>query len=203
MAKKRKSISKKIRFEVFKRDSFTCQYCGRFAPDITLQVDHIIPVKDGGDNDLLNLVTSCFDCNSGKGGVQLSDQSALIRSRKQAKERQEQLEQIQMMADWQKHLRNKRDQEFHVIHDAFFGLINDHNSEYGKKTCWGATESGEKVIYRWLRQFELHEILNSILIAHEHYLRRDEYGLFCDNSVILAFNKVGGICYNRRKRGEA
>lgn len=28
---KRKSLSKKIRFEVFKRDSFTCQYCGRKA----------------------------------------------------------------------------------------------------------------------------------------------------------------------------
>jgi len=32
----RKTISKKIRFEVFKRDSFTCQYCGKSAPEIIL-----------------------------------------------------------------------------------------------------------------------------------------------------------------------
>jgi 5-methylcytosine-specific restriction endonuclease McrA len=29
----RKALSKKLRFEVFKRDNFTCQYCGRAAPD--------------------------------------------------------------------------------------------------------------------------------------------------------------------------
>lgn len=34
---KRKSISKKLRFEVFKRDGFTCQYCGRMAPDVVLE----------------------------------------------------------------------------------------------------------------------------------------------------------------------
>lgn len=47
---KRKSISKKLRFEVFKRDSFTCQYCGKMAPDVVLEVDHINPVASGGEN---------------------------------------------------------------------------------------------------------------------------------------------------------
>lgn len=37
---RRKPISKKIRFEVFKRDGFTCQYCGRMAPDVVL-VDYL------------------------------------------------------------------------------------------------------------------------------------------------------------------
>ena len=41
---KRKSLSKKIRFEVFKRDKFTCQYCGKTAPNVVLEVDHIEPV---------------------------------------------------------------------------------------------------------------------------------------------------------------
>mgnify|MGYP003405974009 CR=1 FL=1 len=54
MAQKRKTISKKIRFEVFKRDNFTCQYCGRMAPDVVLEVDHINPVSKGGDNDISN-----------------------------------------------------------------------------------------------------------------------------------------------------
>jgi len=40
----RKAISKKLRFEVYKRDKFTCQYCGRKAPDVILEIDHINPV---------------------------------------------------------------------------------------------------------------------------------------------------------------
>lgn len=39
---KRQSISKKLRFEVLKRDSFTCQYCGASAPTIILHIDHIL-----------------------------------------------------------------------------------------------------------------------------------------------------------------
>lgn len=66
VANKRKGISKKTRFEVFKRDNFTCQYCGRSAPDVILEIDHINSVKNGGDNNILNLVTSCFDCNRGE-----------------------------------------------------------------------------------------------------------------------------------------
>ncbi len=53
---KRKAISKKVRFEVFKRDSFTCQYCGAKAPDVVLNCDHIEPVSKGGTNKLLNLI---------------------------------------------------------------------------------------------------------------------------------------------------
>lgn len=62
----RKGISKGKRFDIFRRDGFTCQYCGRTPPDVVLQVDHIRPVADGGDNDPMNLVTACSDCNAGK-----------------------------------------------------------------------------------------------------------------------------------------
>lgn len=63
----RKSISKRVRFEVFKRDEFTCQYCGEHPPKVLLHVDHIHPVVEGGTNDMDNLVTSCESCNQGKG----------------------------------------------------------------------------------------------------------------------------------------
>ena len=64
---KRKNVSNKTRFEVFKRDNFTCQYCGKSAPEVVLNVDHIEPVSKGGSNDISNLITSCFECNNGKG----------------------------------------------------------------------------------------------------------------------------------------
>lgn len=62
----RKSISPKTKFEIFKRDGFTCQYCGSHPPSAILHIDHINPVSKGGDNSDGNLITSCSNCNGGK-----------------------------------------------------------------------------------------------------------------------------------------
>lgn len=67
----RKPIPKRVRFEIFKRDAFTCQYCGSHPPDAVLEIDHVIAVANGGDNDPDNLITACFGCNRGKGAVPL------------------------------------------------------------------------------------------------------------------------------------
>lgn len=64
-------LSKRIRFEVFKRDLFACQYCGQTPPKVTLEVDHIHPVSLGGNSDANNLITACFDCNRGKSNAPL------------------------------------------------------------------------------------------------------------------------------------
>lgn len=60
-------LSKRERFEVLRRDDFTCQYCGRKAPEVVLEVDHVFPVSCGGGNEMENLVTACRECNRGKG----------------------------------------------------------------------------------------------------------------------------------------
>lgn len=70
---KRKSISKKLRFEIFKRDQFTCQYCGQHPPSVILHIDHVVPVKCGGETDIDNLITSCASCNLGKSANSLTD----------------------------------------------------------------------------------------------------------------------------------
>lgn len=67
------AISPKLRFEVFKRDNFTCRYCGRKTPQVVLEVDHVIPVAKGGTDELDNLVTSCWECNRGKGAALLTE----------------------------------------------------------------------------------------------------------------------------------
>lgn len=56
----------KQRWLALERDDFTCQYCGQRAPDVTLHVDHKVPVVDGGTDDLENLVTACAACNLGR-----------------------------------------------------------------------------------------------------------------------------------------
>lgn len=68
----REPISKKMRFDVFKRDCFRCQYCGKSPPAVVLEIDHIHTVKAGGRTMLHNLLTACFDCNRGKGAALLS-----------------------------------------------------------------------------------------------------------------------------------
>lgn len=73
---KRRPVSKKLRFEVFKRDNFKCQYCGASAPDVILEVDHINPVAKGGKNDILNLVTSCRDCKNSQELVKVAGRYA-------------------------------------------------------------------------------------------------------------------------------
>lgn len=74
----RKPIKQSKRFAVFSRDNYTCQYCGKKAPNVTLEIDHKIPVSKGGNNAIENLVTSCFDCNRGKGAKILPEKRITI-----------------------------------------------------------------------------------------------------------------------------
>lgn len=60
------SISKRLRYEILRRDNHTCRYCGAAAPDVALTVDHVIPTTLGGSDDPGNLVAACHDCNAGK-----------------------------------------------------------------------------------------------------------------------------------------
>lgn len=60
------AISKRLRYEVLRRDNHTCRYCGARAPDVGLTIDHVVPVALGGSDAPSNLVTACVDCNAGK-----------------------------------------------------------------------------------------------------------------------------------------
>ncbi len=66
-------VSVRVRFEVLKRDNFTCRYCGRTSPDVILEVDHIVPECEGGSSEPMNLAASCWECNRGKSGKPLSE----------------------------------------------------------------------------------------------------------------------------------
>jgi len=52
--------------EIFRRDNYTCQYCGQRKKNLT--VDHVIPRRLGGEYSWQNLVTFCASCNHRKGG---------------------------------------------------------------------------------------------------------------------------------------
>lgn len=62
----RVALPLKLRWDVLKRDDYSCVKCGARPPDVELEVDHIVPVSRAGTNDLANLRTLCRPCNQGK-----------------------------------------------------------------------------------------------------------------------------------------
>lgn len=180
---KRKSISKKTRFEVFKRDSFTCQYCGSKAPDVVLEVDHLNPVKHGGDNDLLNLITSCFVCNRGKSARKLSDNTIVEKQRIQIEELNIRRQQLEMILDWRNELQKNNKFE-----------INKVNEYWNSKFKPFEVINPEARFSLLIKKFGLIEVLDSIDIAFVQYFRND------NETASYALDMLGGILYNRAKK---
>jgi 5-methylcytosine-specific restriction endonuclease McrA len=62
---------KLTRREVFRRDNYTCQYCGRTVPNLT--IDHVLPRHLGGQHIWTNVVAACAGCNHRKGGRKVEE----------------------------------------------------------------------------------------------------------------------------------
>lgn len=56
------------RRNLFARDEYRCQYCGKIEPASKLSLDHVVPRSHGGATTWENIVCSCLRCNSRKGG---------------------------------------------------------------------------------------------------------------------------------------
>lgn len=186
---KRKAIGKKLRFEVFKRDSFTCQYCGRSAPDVLLHVDHIKPVANGGTNDITNLITSCSECNIGKGARELSDNTVIKKEKKQLDELNERREQLKMMVQWREELSRIMQDRLQFVCDY-----------YSKKLLSQFTlnNNGKAILEKLIRKFGIDEVLQAIDISFSNYARFEDGERLTKSSAENIFNKISGICYNRQ-----
>jgi 5-methylcytosine-specific restriction endonuclease McrA len=71
--KKPKTPVKFSRQNIYIRDNYKCQYCGRKLPPDKLTWDHVIPKARGGKTEWENIVTCCIECNRRKGGKVLSE----------------------------------------------------------------------------------------------------------------------------------
>ena len=183
---KRKTISKKNRFEIFKRDKFICQFCGNTPPGVVLEIDHIKPVCEGGTNELINLVTSCFDCNRGKGPRELDDKSALVAQKNQLDILQEKREQMDLMLQWSDGLRELDND----LNDNVIKRINE------KMAPFSINESYKKNIANITKKHTLVDILKAIDISAEKYLRFDYDGSTTEESAKDYVNKISGILFN-------
>lgn len=183
---KREYLSKKIRFEVFKRDAFTCQYCGRSAPDVVLEIDHIMPVSKGGDNDILNLVTSCQACNNGKSNRTLDDDSIVQKQKEQLKEINEKREQLKMMIAWREELKNFDSEVINTVKEYVENCLDVRVNEFG-----------EKQISKWVKKFDLKLIFEAVERAVKTYIKTDDFA-----EKDKAFSMIPRICTRIKREQE-
>jgi hypothetical protein len=194
----RKAVSKKIRFEVFKRDSFTCQYCGRKAPDVLLEIEHIKPVSKGGNNSIINLTTACNDCNAGKSDRLLDDTSLVEKQRRQMEILQERREQLEMMMDWHTGLQEHSNLEIKKFVE-YFNKVNSFNI--------GLTETGDATVKKLIKKFGFQKLLEAVDVLPLKYRdlnasqRLDKLGSILYFLTASEAQKqvlyVNGICRNR------
>jgi len=180
---KRKPLSKSRRFEVFKRDSFACQYCGKKAPEVILHVDHIVPVVDDGTDDPLNLITSCVDCNLGKGARRLDDSTVLDKQRQQLEDLQERREQLEMMVEWQRGLINLDADVVVMVESVWRELTGSI----------GLNEYGRGQVGKWTKRWGLERVLVAMRAATAKELVRGDDGKCTPSSMTEAFHLIPRI----------
>lgn len=186
----REPISKKLRFEVFKRDKFACQYCGAKAPDVVLHADHIHPVAEGGKTEILNLVAACEACNGGKGARLLDDSSVVERQRAQIEALEERREQLAMMLEWRDELERVKTDTVQIIADRI-----------EERGYYPPNENGKSDIRKWLRRFSFDEVLSATDEAFDVYMKW--IGDKPDGDAWnVAFKKIPGVCSIRRQSVE-
>jgi len=175
----REPISKKKRFDVFKRDMFCCQYCGRTPPAVVLEVDHILPVASGGKSSIDNLVTACFDCNRGKGADLLSVIPETVAAK--AELMAEKLAQVKAFERLVKSIRREEEKAIDDVEEAFRAYFEDY----------GFSPKFRQSVRSFLKSIPRHEVVDYMHMACSRIGRmEDSMKYFC------------GICWKRIKEGQ-
>lgn len=175
----RKSLSKKLRFDVFKRDGFQCIYCGATPPSVLLHVDHITPVVAGGGNEIDNLVTACQPCNLGKSATLLSVVPKSLKEK--ATDAQELEDQLKGYQSVLAAVRDRIEGDAWQVAHVFNGLFDPGCKTFDR--AWFMS------IKRFIERLGLHETVVAMEIAttKKAYSRTQCFKYFC------------GICWSKIK----
>ena len=157
-----------LRFEVFKRDGFTCRYCGKRPPETVLEVDHIIPRSKGGTDIIENLVTSCFECNRGKSNRMLHELTPEMQEN--AALLKEKNEQMKAFYKYQKDTEKIVEKAVNTLSNYWFELSAQQHT----------LSTTEKVgIKNFLKTFTIPEIKEAMEISTKIYDFHDRFKYFC------------------------
>ncbi len=177
---KRQGLTKKCRFEVFKRDGFICQYCGSSPPLVILEVDHIVPVSKGGTIDTDNLITACFNCNRGKGARPLSVSPESVSQK--AEILKEKVEQLKAYERLLKNIRNREKRAVNELEKHFTSVFDGYI--FGERI----RSSIQRV---FLKKLPKSDVLESLEIS---------CGRFADPDRALRY--FCGICWRKIREAE-
>lgn len=169
-------MNKKLRFEVFKRDLFTCKYCGKKPGETVLEVDHIIPRYKKGTDEIENLITSCFDCNRGKGKRMLNELTPEMQ--KNADILKEKKEQLQAFYKYQKEISKVTDKPVTILANYWSELTEN---EYSLST------KGKISLKYFLKSFTIQEIKDAMEISTKIDDVNQRFKYFC------------GIMHNKKR----
>lgn len=159
------NLSVRTRFEVFKRDRFTCQYCGKTPPDVLLEVDHIIPRAAGGGDEITNLTTACKECNRGKSDKLLEEGTAPTVSRQAVDEIRERLEQAAAYTELVGQQQGLIEKQVGLIIEAWAKAFRATVIEKSDGTYWQFDEGSfpnERSVRTFLRRMPAHEVLAAV-----------------------------------------
>lgn len=179
-------IGKTLRFEIFARDSFTCQYCGIRPPDVVLEVDHIHPVSKGGSDDSINLTTACFECNRGKRAKVITD----IAPRPDADLKY--LQVMQEAAEVGRYLKAQKKLDA-AINTACDFLIEQWQREIGSDVA------EEREIVRWIKRYGPQEVQYAISAAGRAHARK-KFGWAASPRKVCPY--IGAILRDRETESE-
>jgi hypothetical protein len=177
----RKYLSKRVRFEVFKRDGFTCRYCGRQPPDVVLHCDHITAVANGGSDDTENLVTSCADCNLGKGAIPLGKTQPSVDTELTRLEIEQELGEVRLLQEKRRELE-----------EAIDGATGDLSTLWcdGFRSSYAPYED----IMEWVKRYGAEETHYAITHAFWKRSETDTHGRKCYVGAILRNRDRGDEC---------
>lgn len=158
-------VSTRTRFEVFKRDRFTCSYCGRTPPTVLLEVDHVLPRSAGGSDDQENLTTSCQDCNRGRAAGLLEEGTAPTVTHQAIDDLTERIDQAKAYAELMQTWRGLQDSQVQQVTDAWAHTFGARIEEAADGTFWVLAFPRKQSIRTILARLPLHLVLEAIEIT--------------------------------------
>ena len=180
------AISKKTRFEVFKRDGFTCQYCGKTPPDVTLEIDHINPKSNKGKDEINNLITACFDCNRGKGKILLKTVPNTIKENLEILQEKEL--QLHEYNKFLKKIENRLKKEAQEINELYTSYFEE----------WALSERFCNIsLKRFLNHLPKLEIMDAMNLACSKMIAKYEWDK--EKAADNAIKYFCGICWKKIK----
>lgn len=173
-----KSLSVRTRFEVFKRDRFVCQYCGKTPPDVLLEVDHIVPRAAGGSDDITNLTTACWDCNHGKADRLLEEGTAPTVSRSIVDDLRERLEQAAAYTEVVGQQAGLIEKQRVMVNEVWARAFGARVIEDAEGSYWQFDDGqfpNSRSINLFLRRLPIHEIIAAIDITASRHQTPSEW----------------------------